>query len=341
MGRRLIVTLALTACLLIGLPGIAGAQSGSYVETIYQATDSAFAQPGDSTGHDYGSSTGSTFTDTPGQIVDPDQVASGTAAAEQKIQSVIDSLIRILSAKVAGVQLNIKVINCAKIVPPTGTGTGTGTGVDPIQAKKSEINEKYGIEIADGVGATWTEGQLNAAEEVFAIMPAGYMSHTEKVVRDEKGPPGSPETARGYVQPPNLVVHMLNPATVISDDLYQQLKDFYGRDPTEAEQLYQIKKGFQKTLVHEMAHCFHIANPVKFNAWKSLVWPNGVIKGTSVSSYGSTMAEEDFAECCAYYVLGGRIVGDYFVASNGGKIDMERYNFIKDNVMSGKQYLNN
>ncbi|EKD83523.1 MAG: hypothetical protein ACD_39C00620G0006, partial [uncultured bacterium] len=144
---------------------------------------------------------------------------------------------------------------------------------------------------------------------------------------------------RGYVQPPALVVHMLNPATVISDDLYQQLKDYYGRDPTEAEQLYQIKKGFQKTLVHEMGHCFHISNPSKFTSWKSKFWPNGVIKGDSVSTYGETLPEEDFAETCAYYFLGGKIVGDYFLASNGGKIDIERYNFIKDNVMGGKEFL--
>ena len=134
---------------------------------------------------------------------------------------------------------------------------------------------------------------------------------------------------------------MLNPATVISDALFQELKEYYGRDPTEAEQLYQIKKGFQKTLIHEMGHCFHIANPDKFQAWKSLVWPNGTIKGTSVSTYGGTMPEEDFAECCAYYVLGGKIVDGFFVAANGGKIDMDRYNFIKTYVMSGKEYLNN
>lgn len=399
MNRRFVVMLALTVCLLIGLMTVVTAQSGSYIDTIYQATDSELSQFNENNGHDYDELHDYISPGEPDSIVDPDPIASSTAAVEAKIQGVIDSLVRILSAKMAGVQINVKIITCKKIIPPTdtdtstdtetdtntgtgtgtetntgtdtntgtgtatstGTTTGTGTGtttdtgagtgtatntgtntdVDPIQKHKDEIKDKYGIEVANGDGAAWSEGQLNAAEEAFSQLPAKYMSFTEKVVRDKQGPKGAPASARGYVQPPYPVVHMLDPATVISDDLYRNLQKLYGRDPTEAEQLFQIKKGFQKTLVHEMGHCFHIANEDKFDTWKKLFWPKGVIKGSSVSTYGGTMPEEDFAETCAYYFLGGKIVGNYFMASNGGKIDIDRYNFIKNNVMSGKEFLTN
>ncbi|HAE39715.1 MAG TPA: hypothetical protein DCG57_13945, partial [Candidatus Riflebacteria bacterium] len=108
--------------MLVGLPAVSPAQSGSYVETIYQAVDSAISQL-EASGNESGMLPENAVAEDVGQIVDPDQLASGTAAVQQKIQSVIDSLVRILGAKMAGIPVNIKLLNCVKIIPPPDPGT--------------------------------------------------------------------------------------------------------------------------------------------------------------------------------------------------------------------------
>ena len=73
------------------------------------------------------------------------------------------------------------------------------------------------------------------------------------------------------------------------------------------------------------------------NAWTAQFWPgfveggSSVPKTLSVSSYGNSHPREDMAESAREYFEHG--------ASMKQK-DPERYAFIKDKVMGGKEYLN-
>lgn len=83
MDRKTYGILALLMLIIAGLTGIVSAQSESYIETIYQAADTATYQHVDD--HQASIKTGSTLTDDPEEIVDPD-LLNGNASATEKIQ---------------------------------------------------------------------------------------------------------------------------------------------------------------------------------------------------------------------------------------------------------------
>jgi len=116
------------------------------------------------------------------------------------------------------------------------------------------------------------------------------------------------------------------------------MKKKLGREPTLKEQQDEVKIQFQYTLVHEMTHCFQNKYPEKLAEWKSKFWPDGKITGDCPTAYGKTLYYEDMAESVACYWLGGKIENGYFVTAFGTKMDLERYNYIKEFVMSGQEY---
>jgi hypothetical protein len=111
-----------------------------------------------------------------------------------------------------------------------------------------------------------------------------------------------------------------------------------GREPTEEEQKREVKVSFQHTLVHEMTHCLQFTYPDLEKTWKEKFWPGGKITGDCPTAYGRTIDYEDMAESVACYWLGGNIENGSFTTAYGTKMDMERYNFIKTYIMSGKEF---
>ncbi len=189
----------------------------------------------------------------------------------------------------------------------TGTGTGTSTGSGDIAGLKAEMRSKYGINATAGYGgADWSARQLEEANKVLATLPERFRSCTKNIQRDAGGLPGMPPGVLGWVQPGIPTVHLLNSAC------YQGT--------------------FQGTLVHEMAHCFQANFPAVQSAFERQFWPNGRYGGpvsSSVSSYGNTQPVEDFAESCRQYWQ----AGSYMRQTNPA-----RYEFIKQYVFDGKEF---
>lgn len=125
MNRRLIHGfLLILFCLAFTMTGFA--QSESYLDTIYQAGNQGSAAITDEEPVNY-----VTEEEEP-EIVDvPDQ--KGIPAQQEalnKLQNMINNIMRILAGKMCGTRIVIVVIPCDRIVPkppPTGTSTGTST----------------------------------------------------------------------------------------------------------------------------------------------------------------------------------------------------------------------
>ncbi len=204
---------------------------------------------------------------------------------------------------------------------------------------KASLKAKYGFSALDGQGATWSKNQLIAADEAFASLPEYFRSCTDVIYRDGPPPSFAPAGTSGYVIVPQRKIHMLDASVTASQWLYNSLISRYGRKPTNAELMANLKYNFQRTIVHEMTHCFQNTHPDISRAWQNTFWPGGRLTGNCPTSYGRTQPVEDMAESVATYWVGGKIEGGYFKARNGNVMDIKRYNFIKNYVMNGKEYL--
>jgi len=224
----------------------------------------------------------------------------------------------------------------------TGTGSDTGTGTDvgdddPIDTQKAYMNSYYGIEGKDGT-SSWSETQLVLANELLETLPKDFRDCTDEIIRDGPPPEGAPNGASGYVKFFERKIHLLDSSTKISQSVLDQMTEKLGRPPTTEEQLVQIKFQFKKTIAHEMTHCFQNTHPDIYREWQTKFWPNDTITGSCPSNYGK-QPYEDMAESVALYIMGGRIENGFFITAYGTQMDMERYNFVKTYILSGKEYL--
>jgi hypothetical protein len=221
----------------------------------------------------------------------------------------------------------------------TSTSTATDTGTDdPIDEQKAVMDSNYSIEAVDGT-STWSESQLKLANELLETMPSSFRGCTDEIIRDGEPPEGAPEGAAGYVTFYERRVHMLDSSTKLSQALLDSMTATLGRPPTTEEQLVQLKFQFKKTIAHEMTHCFQNTYPEVYREWQAQFWPGDKITGSCPSNYGKTLPYEDMAESVALYIMGGRIENGFFITAYGTKMDMDRYNFVKNKVLNGKEYL--
>ncbi len=206
---------------------------------------------------------------------------------------------------------------------------------------RAAVLAKYGISLTDGANnCSWSINQLNAANEAFGELPSFFRKCTDVVYRD--GQPNAsfiPPSASAYVMVPQRKVHMLDLSVSMTQNAYNSMVAAYGRAPTQAEQMAYLKHNFKRTLVHEMTHCFQNTYPQVYQAWASKFWPGGRLSGTCPTGYGRTQPAEDMAESVATYYTGGTIRNGMFVSKSGATMDLNRYNFIKQYVMDGKEYL--
>jgi outer membrane biosynthesis protein TonB len=374
--------------------GIAGyAQSQSYLDTIYQADqqkkgaatsieedDAQYAQDS--------ANANSEIIDVPEQEGRPEQ-----QTAQEKLQNVINNILRILTGKVCGTRIIIVVIPCEKIIPPPEPEPEPEPEPDPqpdpdpapdpepdpdpdptpdpepdpdpdpapepepepepdpdpdpdpvvdpdqkpddVEGMRAYIKDTYGIDCSDGDRATWSINQIKAADEAFESLPPFFRDATQVVYRDGPAPSFAPPTVLGYVIVPQRKVHMMDLSTKMTTGLYNSLVNAYGRAPTEEEQMAALKRNFQGTLVHEMTHTFQNTYPQIAQRWY-----NTFDHRTSPTGYGATQPAEDMAESVRVYWQGGRIQNGRFVSNGGTTMDLERYEFIKNYIMDGEEYLN-
>jgi len=203
----------------------------------------------------------------------------------------------------------------------TGTGTGTGTGTASGTAGlKAEISATYGISATDGKDETypsgehwtagiWSESELVTLKELLAKFPEVFSSKTKTIYRTGKfyEKDGSEATdTMGFFNPQDRTVHIMDHP--------------WARGATYA----------QGTMAHEMTHAFQAECPDVMASWKTQFWPSGTTpKSPSPTEYGNSQPTEDMAESVMTYVQNGTSMK----TSNA-----ERYEFIKTNVMGGKEF---
>lgn len=313
----MLVLLVALATLFQAVPVPALAQSGSYLDTLYQASESGQNEEP------------AAAAEKPAQPEEP-AVSQGAGEASpvhfqqcQMTASQVEALIRniiqqILSKYGCGMGGRVIIIR----IPQTGTPQPPATppatppsttkptpapttppatpGTSSVAGLKAEMKAKYGITAADGDGAVWSQRQLEEANKVLATLPESFRSNTKSIQRDAAFmSPG----VLGYVRMGIPTVHMLNSSC-------------YDRT-------------FQGTLVHEMTHTFQANNMHLVNAWKSQFWARGLPNPPSVSGYGNTQAVEDFAESVRTYWQSGAAMK---------KSQPDRYEFIRKHVMGGTEY---
>jgi len=185
----------------------------------------------------------------------------------------------------------------------SSASSGTTTSASSKTGDRAEVYSKYGINLADGDGAKWTDGQAKAAKEALATLPTAFVQCTKQVNRDT-GSSSDLSGVLGYVQLGIPTVHLLNLACSDAGT-------------------------FKRVLVHEMAHCWQAKNWALTKQFQSTFWPNGRQGSRSVSAYGNTQPIEDMAESVREYWCNGASMK----ASNP-----QRYAWVKNNVMGGKEF---
>lgn len=309
----MLVLLFALATVFQAVPVPAQAQSGSYLDTLYQASESGQneepAVPAES----------------PTQ---PEEMAVTQSAGEaspvhfqqcqltaSQLEALIKNIIQqILSKYGCGMGGRVIIIRIPQpgttgtTKPPTTpttttttqSTTTTTTDTSSAAGLKAEMKAKYGISATDGDGAAWSQRQLEEANKVLATLPASFRSNTKSIQRDASYMSAG---VLGYVRMGIPTVHIMNSAC--------------------------YDKTFQGTLVHEMTHTFQASNMHITNAWQSQFWASGRPNPPSVSSYGNTQAVEDFAESVRTYWQNGAAMK---------KSQPARYEFIRKHVMGGTEY---
>jgi len=316
----LVLVFALTA-MFQTVPAVVLAQSGSYLDTLYQASESGqnkepntvteTAQPEDSR------AAAVQQTGDEAAPVHFQQCQLSASQLEALIRSIIQQILSKYGAGLGGKVIIIRIPQTGTTQPTTPTSTpttpttttqttttattGTTSGTtSSIAGLKAEMKSKYGISANDGDGATWSQKQLEEANKVLATLPAAFRSNTKTIQRDAVFQSAG---VLGYVRMGIPTVHLLN------STCYQGT--------------------FQGTLVHEMTHTFQANNPQLVRSWQQQFWMSGKPNPSSVSSYGNTQPVEDFAESVRqYWQAGARMK----------QSNPARYEFIRQNVMGGKEY---
>lgn len=302
------------------------AQSGSYLDTLYQATESGESQETATVAEP---ATQPEESAPPPAVTAPHPVLfQQTQISASQFETMIRNIIQqILSKFGCGMGGRVIIIR----IPRTGTTGTTGTSgttgttttgttgttgsagtnstthttvtttsVSSTAGLKAEMKAQYGITAADGDGAVWSKRQLEEANKVLATLPISFRSNTKTIQRDSvfmsKG-------VLGYVKMGIPTVHLMNNAC--------------------------YDKTFQGTLVHEMTHTFQSNNQQLVTAWKNQFWSNGRPRPSSVSSYGNSQPVEDFAESVREYWQNG---------ASMKKNQPARYEFIRQYVMRGTEY---
>ena len=249
----------------------------------------------------------------------------------------------------------------------TGTDTGTSVSEETEDDLKSKINSLYGIKCTDGENAftlrqlQLIDGLLGKLKEADSEETDAFINATTEIIRDSNVPDdfNSPtiddnKNVSAYVNNTETKIHVLNRATYITQEEIDKLKEKYPNVSfTDTKLRNHLESSFAQTIAHEMTHCFQHSEAKKGNdviaSWQDKFWQSETqIKtdGLPPSDYAKTAPYEDMAECVGYYIMGGIITKnskgqDVYRTSDGlyaHEMDLERYNYIKNNIFGGVEF---
>lgn len=249
------------------------------------------------------------------------------------------------------------------VTPPSSNSS------EDIDNLKAKINSNYGIPVEDG-DSKFTVKQLELMDATFAMMKAtnstavnNFMKATSKIVRDKKLADNvivatveddNRDNVVGYVLNGKTDVHILDRAVTLSEKNIKELEDTNKCKFSQAELEKLIEDNYVHTIIHEMTHAFQNSEKEKGNdlvaKWKEKFWESDTkIKsdGIAPTAYAKTAPYEDMAECVAFYVTGGGVTyknedgKEVFSAYDfyNSTMDIERYNWIKENIFNGVEFL--
>ncbi|MBN2890484.1 MAG: hypothetical protein JXL97_01325, partial [Bacteroidales bacterium] len=202
-----------------------------------------------------------------------------------------------------------------------------------LNSIKARILHKYGVKLTEK-GSTWNKMQLKILEQTFSLLPASFVKQTTNISREPLPPPGKSPLIAAYIYKGSTKVHLLDWGSQMSPQYLEDFKKAYRRPPIENDLYRALVDKIPGTLAHEMTHCFQSKNPAITAAWKKKFNFRD-----SPTLYGKTNDREDMAESVKLFFLGGKLSGNKFIAKTGEKMDLDRYNFIKNNIMSGKEFI--
>ena len=336
----LLLFLAVCLC-----PSGVQAQSGSYLDTIYQANEQ---------GINTSQEEEIEYPDESEEQAKPLAVKPKTAYLTSKqvssrISQIIQQILQRIFGRFGNVPIRIRIIRVRCPKPTTTTKQPTvskPTQTQPTQttrtntsttsnisssssSSRAKIYKKHKVDAANA-DSKWTESQYVALDETLSSLPDYFKSCTTQVRRVKAGPPGSPAGVMGYVRIPRQEVQITDLAASVRKSHIQR----YGK-----EKAIQIaKNNFKRTIVHEMTHTFQGRHADVSRAWQSKFWSGKKVLGLCPTAYGRTQPLEDMAESVATYWIGGAIKNGKFYCRDGRIMDLDRYNFIKKYIMNGKEY---
>jgi len=348
MYRQPVIILALAAIMLIGLPAYSVAQSGSYFETIYQAKDSALSQVENEQDPYLAGESVDIFADTPVDLPDQKLIDNSEVRTEEKIQDIISGLVRILTAKMTGIQIDlskIKIVTCKKVTPPTGTGTGTATATNTSTSTSTNTGTNTGTATGTGTGtATSTSTSTNTATNTGTSTGTGtgtgadMQVNSTGLIGNHQAINGSSSWTQAQKDEANAILRTLpmgfrNCTTKFVRENDNTVPGALGwcdlRGGVYLADCSVTGRSFKGPFIHEMAHNFSAKNPAVTNAWKQQFWTSGQVNPPSTSSYGNVSPEEDISESVrTYWQIGPQMKTTH----------PDRYEFIKKNIMEGIEF---
>ena len=219
------------------------------------------------------------------------------------------------------------------------------TSAESVDDLKSKIESTYNIKCSDGT-SSYTVRQLQLIDEVLGKLPSSFRENTTEIIRDKENTEDKDNgNTLGYVIKPQSKVHVLDLAAHYSEADIEAMEKSAGRTLTQNEVIRSLEFQYARTIAHEMTHCYQNDKGASVaKAWAEKFWADGKNPtGSLISNYAKTSYEEDMAESVSFYVMGGvitEISGKkvYKVEGYSNYMDYDRYEFIRDKIMGGKEF---
>ena len=219
------------------------------------------------------------------------------------------------------------------------------TSAESVDDLKSKIQSTYNIKCSDGT-SNYTVRQLQLIDEVLGKLPSSFRENTTEIIRDKENTEDKDNgNTLGYVIKPQSKVHVLDLAAHYSEADIEAMEKSAGRTLTQNEVVRSLEFQYARTIAHEMTHCYQNDKGASVaKAWAEKFWADGKNPtGSLISNYAKTSYEEDMAESVSFYVMGGvitEISGKkvYKVEGYSNYMDYDRYEFIRDKIMGGKEF---
>ena len=219
------------------------------------------------------------------------------------------------------------------------------TSAESVDDLKSKIQSTYNIKCSDGT-SSYTVRQLQLVDEVLGKLPSSFRENTTEIIRDKENTEDKDNgNTLGYVIKPQSKVHILDLAAHYSEADIEAMEKSAGRTLTQNEVVRSLEFQYARTIAHEMTHCYANGDGSKvIQEWAEKFWADGKNPtGSLISNYAKTSYEEDMAESVSFYVMGGvitEISGKkvYKVEGYSNYMDYDRYEFIRDKIMGGKEF---